>query len=75
MYPEQSTFDWRRYGHWDTSATKAWLSAYLLWHTREPDKLAVLQHEAGYASGDAELALHEGFSRESSVALELIITD
>lgn len=73
MYAEQSTFDWCRYGHWDTSAEKARLSAFLLWQTRERDKLAALQNEAHYTNGDADLAVLEGFRRESAVALELII--
>jgi HEPN domain-containing protein len=73
MYAEQSTFDWCRYGHWNTSAEKARLSAFLLWQTCERDKLAALQNEAHYTNGDADLALLEGFRRESAVALELII--
>jgi hypothetical protein len=69
----QNIIDWRRYGHWDSSAKKARLSAFLLWQTLEPAKLAALQHDADYSSGDADLALSEGFRRESAVALELII--
>ena len=73
MYAEQSTFDWRRYGHWSTTAEKARLAAFLLWQTRDPAKIAQLERDADYHSGDAGLALSEGFDRESSVALELII--
>ena len=69
----QNIIDWRRYGHWDSSAKKARLSAFLLWQTQESGKLAALQRDAGYPSGDASLALSEGFRRESAVALELII--
>jgi hypothetical protein len=69
----QNIIDWRRYGHWDSSANKARLSAFLLWQTHEPAKLAALQDDADYSSGDADLALTEGFRRESAVALELII--
>jgi hypothetical protein len=69
----QNIIDWRRYGHWSSSANKARLSAFLLWQTHEPAKLAALQDGANYSSGDADLALTEGFRRESAVALELII--
>jgi hypothetical protein len=73
MYAEQSAFDWHRYGHWDTRAERARLSAFLLWQACDPDRLAALQNEAHYSSGDAGVAMLEGFRRESAVALELII--
>jgi hypothetical protein len=72
-YPEQSGFDWRRYGHWDTSAEKARLAAFLLWQYIGVSKLAELARELEYRSGDVKLAMLEGFRRESAVALELII--
>lgn len=73
MSAEQSTFDWRRYGHWSTTADKAWLVAFLLWQSRDPVRVAQLEQDASYHHGDAALALSEGFERESAVALELII--
>jgi hypothetical protein len=73
MYAEQSAFDWHRYGHWDTRAEKARLSAFLLWQACDPDRLAALLNETHYSRGDAGLAMLEGFRRESAVALELII--
>jgi hypothetical protein len=74
MYAEQSAFDWHRYGHWDTRAERVRLSAFLLWQAaRDPDRLATLRNEAHYSSGDAGIAMLEGFRRESAVALELII--
>lgn len=73
MYHEQSTFDWRRYGHWETSAHKAWLCAFLLWQAHQPEKLATLVRDANYGAGDGGLAMWEGFRRESAVALELIV--
>jgi hypothetical protein len=72
-YPEQSTFEWRRFGHWESTAEKARLSAFLLWHSCEPKRISALQRDANYPSADAGLALMEGFRRESSVALELIV--
>jgi 4-hydroxy-3-methylbut-2-en-1-yl diphosphate synthase IspG/GcpE len=73
QYREQSIFDWRRYGHWDTSAEKARLTAFLLWQYIGVSKLAELTGELEYSSGDADLAMREGFRRESAVALELIV--
>ncbi|MGI4748204.1 MAG: hypothetical protein ACRYFY_19485 [Janthinobacterium lividum] len=73
MYAEQSTYDWRRYGHWSTTAEKARLVAFLLWQTRDSTRVAQLKEDASYSGGDTGLALSEGFHRESAVALELII--
>ena len=73
IYSEQSTFDWRRYGHWSTSASKARLCAFLLWQAREPARLTALERDAAYSNGDASLAMIEGFDREAAVAIELII--
>jgi len=73
VHNEQSTFDWRRYGHWSTTADKARLVAFLLWHSRDPARVAQLETDAGYSGGDTGLALSEGFARESAVALELIV--
>jgi hypothetical protein len=73
QYREQSTFDWRRYGHWDTSAEKARLVAFLLWQYIGSSKLGELARELEYTSGDTDLAMREGFRREGAVALELIV--
>jgi hypothetical protein len=73
MREEQSTFDWRRYGHWDSSTEKARLCAFLLWSTQDQDRLGALIGDGSYNNGDAGLALWEGFRRESAVALELIV--
>ena len=73
MGNEQRVFEWRRFGHWRTSAEKARLSAFLLWRMRDPRRLAEAVAECAYDHGDAELAALEGFRRESAVALELIV--
>jgi hypothetical protein len=72
-YHEQSVFDWLRYGHWETSAEKARLAAFVLWQYIGARELAELTRELGYATEDARLAMREGFRRESAVALELIV--
>lgn len=72
-YHEQSVFDWRRYSHWETSAEKARLAAFVLWQYIGARELAELTRELGYATEDARLAIREGFRRESAVALELIV--
>lgn len=54
-------------------AKKARLCAFLLWQAREPERVVMLMRDASYASGNAGLAMLEGFRRESAVALELII--
>jgi hypothetical protein len=69
----QSSFEWRRCGHWDSSAAKAWFSAYVLWHSGDSITLEKTIIESEYSGGDAAVGLMEGYRRESAVALELII--
>lgn len=73
MGNERDVFEWRRFGHWDTSAAKAWFSAYVLWHMRCESELKALAVEAGHQGGDAGLAIGEAFRRESAIALELVM--
>lgn len=73
MGNERDVFKWRRFGHWTTSAEKAWFAAYLLWHMRDQAKLKDVIRECDYKNGDGDLAVIEAFRRESGVALELII--
>jgi len=73
MGNERDVFEWRRFGHWATSAEKALFAAYLLWHSRDPAKLKDIIQQCPYTNGDADLAVVEAFRRESAVALELII--
>ena len=70
---EQDVIEWRRLGHWSTSAKKAHFAAFVLWHMREESRLSEMVHECTYAGGDAELSLVEAFRRESAIALELIV--
>ncbi|MEO8381289.1 MAG: hypothetical protein ABI779_16645 [Acidobacteriota bacterium] len=71
MSIERNVFEWRRFGHWDSSAAKARLSAFVLW--KSIDRSAELGAECGHHGGDAGLALGEAFSRESAIAIELIV--
>jgi hypothetical protein len=73
MGNERDVFEWRRFGHWATSARKARLAAFGLWRMRDGTLLADAVKEIGYAGGDEELAIMEAFRRESAVALELVI--
>jgi len=70
---EQDVIEWRRLGHWSTSAEKARIAAFVLWHTREESRLSEMVHECSYSGGDAGLALVEAFRRESAIALELVV--
>jgi hypothetical protein len=73
MGNERDVFEWRRFGHWTSSAEKAWFAAYLFWHMRDQAKLKEVIRECDYKNGDGDLAVIEAFRRESGVALELII--
>ena len=73
MGNERDDFEWRRFGHWISSAEKAWFAAYLLWNMRDEAKLKEVVRECDYKNGDSDLAVIEAFRRESGVALELII--
>jgi hypothetical protein len=67
----QSTFEWRRLGvgHWKSRAENARLSACFLWQFREREETA----GAVAVCGSPDIALYEGYLRESAVALELIV--
>ena len=73
MGNERDVFEWRRFGHWQSGAEKAWFAAYLLWHMRDEAQLNTIIHQCKYKNGDAGFAVTEAFRRESAVALELII--
>jgi len=73
MGNEGDVFEWRRLGHWKTGAAKARFAAYVLWHMYQTSRYEELARECGHQSGDAGLALLEAFSRESAVALELVV--
>ena len=73
MGNERDVFEWRRFGHWTSSAEKAWFAAYILWQLRDQAKLKEVIRECDYKNGDGDLAVIEAFRRESGVALELIV--
>ena len=54
MTIERNVFEWRRFGHWDTSAAKARLSAYVLWSMSKGSKHKELALECGHGVGDSE---------------------
>jgi hypothetical protein len=70
---EKNVFEWRRFGHWDTGAKKARLSAYALWTLCDQTSHAALATQCNHQGDDVALALHEAFRRESAIALELVI--
>jgi hypothetical protein len=70
---EQDVFEWRRFGHWASSAAKARFSAFVLSHTQNYSRLTEMVNVSNHQSGDADLALVEAFKRESAVALELVV--
>jgi hypothetical protein len=70
---ERDTFEWRRYGHWDSSAAKVRLSAYVLWRVSTHPILSELAGACGHVGGDAELGVLEAFRRESAIGLELVV--
>jgi hypothetical protein len=67
----QSTFEWRRLGvaHWKSRAENARLSACFLWQFREREETAAAVAVCDYG-GSPDIALYEGYLRESAVALE-----
>lgn len=73
MGNEKDVFEWRRFGHWRTSAEKARFTAFLLWQMEDSTKLNDVIRQCNYPNGDADLAVAEAFHRESAIALELII--
>lgn len=73
MGNEQDVFEWRRFGHWKTTAENARFSAFMLWHMRQEPRLSEVVRECAYSGGDADLAVLEAFRRESAVALELVV--
>jgi len=73
MGNERDVFEWRRYGHWSSSAQKARFAAFALWRLHDKSRLDEAIRECDYPSGDASLAVTEAFDRESAVAMELII--
>ena len=73
MRNERDVFEWRRYGHWRTSAAKARYASYVLWQMRGQSRSAELAAECGHNGGDIDLSLSEAFRRESAVALELVV--
>lgn len=70
---EQNLIEWRRYGHWDSSAAKAHFAAFALWQMRKSGQHEALAVESGHNSTEASLGLIEAFHRESAVALELVV--
>jgi hypothetical protein len=70
---EQDVFEWRRYGHWDSSAAKARLSAYVLWRVSTHPILSEFAGGCGHTGDDAGLGVLEAFRRESAIALELVV--
>jgi HEPN domain-containing protein len=73
MGNERDLFEWRRYGHWDSSAAKARFAAYVLWRMCDHIRHAEFAYECGHNSGDTDLGLLEAFRRECALALELIV--
>lgn len=73
MGNERDVFEWRRYGHWDSSAEKARFAAYVLWQMQDASRYSELARECGHVAGDAGLAISETFRRESAIALELVV--
>lgn len=73
MGNERDVFEWRRYGHWDSSAAKARIAAYVLWQMKDASRHSELAQECGHVSGDTSLGISEAFRRESALALELVV--
>lgn len=65
--------EWRRFGHWRTSAAKTRYSAFLLWKLRSDPWIETMADECHHKQGDGALAVMEAFNRESAIALELIV--
>ncbi len=73
MSIERNVFEWRRFGHWDSSAAKARLSAFVLWKMMDTPGASEFAAECGHRGDDYGLALGEAFRRESAIALELVV--
>jgi hypothetical protein len=73
MGNEKDVFEWRKFGHWRSSAAKARFSAYVLWHMLDDSRLIEMARECGHLGGDFKLGIVEAFRRESAVALELVV--
>ena len=73
MSNEKDVFEWRRFGHWSTSASKARFSAFLLWTLRGESRIREMAARCSHQGDDADLAVLEAFRRESAVALELVV--
>src|SRR5258708_4904687 len=71
MGNERDVFEWRRFGHWTTSAEKAWFAAYLLWHMRDQAKLKKVIRGSDKKNGEGALEVIEAFRRKRGVALNL----
>jgi hypothetical protein len=73
MGNEKDVFEWRRFGHWNSSAAKARFSAFVLWSLRGDAWIGEMADKCGHQRGDDKLAISEAFCRESAIALELIV--
>lgn len=66
--------EWKRYGHWKSSAEKTRFSAFVLWELRTNLSLIEeLKAKCPNGTGHSSLNLTEAFRRESALALELVI--
>jgi len=73
MGNERDVFEWRRLGHWDSSAAKARFSAYAFWKLRDDTRISEMADQCAHQRGDASLAVSETFRRECAIALELVV--
>lgn len=73
MGNEKDVFEWRKFGHWRSSAAKTSFSAYVLWHMLDDSRLIEMAHECGHLGGDFKLGIVEAFRRESAIAIELVV--
>jgi hypothetical protein len=72
MTIESDLFNWRAFGHWQSSAAKARFAAFVLWHMAD-ERLYGELAQACSQGGDAGQALFESFRRECAVSLELVV--
>ncbi len=73
MSSESDTFEWRRFGHWKSTASKTRFSAFLLWNLKGNSWVDEMADKCGHQTGDSGLAVGEAFRCESAIALELVI--
>jgi hypothetical protein len=73
MGNERDVFEWRRFGHWDTSAAKARFAAFVLWEMSHAAQSQDFAAACNHKGGDAGHGLLEAFKRESAIALELVV--